>query len=140
MKKLLLLSICLPVLVNATVHDFENDPKTCYLFKFGSLAHKTACTATGTIGGGMDYVINEVTYSSRAFGHISIVNNVTNREQKYTTIDGRAGHTQYRQLNNYQIIPIHAVNTRLNNGEQLLQCIKSHDNRLELCTTDLLQI
>lgn len=140
MKKLLVLCACLPMLAIATVHDFENDPKTCYVFKSGILSHQTACQATGAVGGGLDYVVNEVTYTSNAFGRISIVNNVINHNQKYTTIDNKPANTQYRQLTNYQIVPITAVNTRLNNGEQLLQCIKSQDERLEICTTDLLQI
>lgn len=140
MKTLLsALLFILPLVAGATVHDFENDPKTCYVFDLGRLSYKSACLATGTVGGGIDYVINEVTFSSQDFGRIFIVNNITHN-QPLTTINNQTASTQYRHPNSYQVIANHMVNTHLNRGETLLQCIKSQDDHLEICTTDLLQI
>lgn len=141
MKKLLgLLFFALPVIASANIYDFENESKTCYIFHAGRLTYQTACQATGTVGTGLDYVINEVSFSSGVFGRIDIVNNINQRNQKHTTINNLTASTQYRHPQSHQIIATHMVNRYLSRGDKLLQCIKSQDERLELCTVDLLQV
>lgn len=120
----------------ANVQHLEKAPKICYLFKSGKLTHKTACHATGDRGGSSIFMLNDVTFTAKAFGEINITNTL-HHHTITTTLNGKPAKTGYRTAKTHLPLNDKTALSLAERNKDVLQCIATDDG-MELCTTDLL--